>query len=333
MMEYDVFKEVVKEQFLNYMPDAFANHVIKVYPVMKVNEMVDKLEVIPPEGSGGRAIPSLSVRAIYEDYRQRGNLTDALSVSAFEYVAAYKHAEYNVEEQILNNVKDKIVMMLINTEQNRELLENVPHREFQDLSIVYRVVVRKDENGIHSALVKNDYADKIGFDEQSLYNAAVQNTERMFPTVVKGMSQVMKEMFVREGMPEELAELYVGVMSENEAMYVITNDCGINGAVSMLYEEGLYELSEKLGSDLYIMPSSIHEAIAVSADNRNPYELAEMVRDINMGEVELNERLSNQVYHYDKDLRKLSLATDTPNKRLDGIVAFVNSVCDRKPFR
>ena len=90
MMEYDVFKEVVKEQFLSYMPDAFANHTVKVYPVMKVNETVDKLEVIPPEGSGGRAIPSLSVRAIYEDYRQRGNLRDALSISAFEYVKAYK---------------------------------------------------------------------------------------------------------------------------------------------------------------------------------------------------------------------------------------------------
>jgi len=333
MMEYDVFKKIVEEQFLNYMPDAFANHTVKVYPVMKVNETVDKLELIPPEGSGGRAIPSLSVRAIYEDYRQRGNLKDTLAIAAFNYVVEYQKAPCNIAEQVLNNVKDKIVMTLINTEQNKELLENIPHREFQDLSIVYRVVVGKDENGIQSALVRNEYANKIGFNEQDLYNAAVQNTERMFPPVIKGMSQVMKEMFVREGMPEELAELYVGVMAENEEMYVITNDCGINGAVSMLYEEGLHELSEKLGSDLYIMPSSIHEAIAVSADNRNPYELAEMVRDINMGEVDLNERLSNQVYHYDKDLRKLTLATDTPNKRLDGIVTFINPVCEKKVFR
>ena len=46
-----------------------------------------------------------------------------------------------------------------------------------------------------------------------------------------------------------------------------------------------------------------------------------MVVDINMKAVSLYERLSNQVYHYDKDLRKLTLATDTPNKRLDAIVA------------
>jgi hypothetical protein len=40
-----------------------------------------------------------------------------------------------------------------------------------------------------------------------------------------------------------------------------------------------------------------------------------------MDQVSLEERLSNQVYHYDKDLKKISLATDTQNKRLDGMVA------------
>ena len=98
----------------------------------------------------------------------------------------------------------------------------------------------------------------------------------------------------------------------------------------MLYEEGLHGLAEKLGSDLYIMPSSIHEVIAVSANMGDPNELAEMVAEINMDQVSLDERLSNQVYHYDKDLRKLSLATDTPNKRLDGLVAEANLIYDSK---
>ena len=47
----------------------------------------------------------------------------------------------------------------------------------------------------------------------------------------------------------------------------------------------------------------------------------------------MEERLSNQVYHYDKDLRKLSLATDTPNKRLDGIVAEPPMVYETKQSR
>ncbi|MBD9222388.1 hypothetical protein EGQ24_00570 [bacterium] len=62
----------------------------------------------------------------------------------------------------------------------------------------------------------------------------------------------------------------------------------------------------------------------------SPEELAEMVVQVNMEAVDLDERLSNQVYHYDKDLRKLTLATDTPNKRLDVIVAEPPLVYDSK---
>ena len=71
----------------------------------------------------------------------------------------------------------------------------------------------------------------------------------------------------------------------------------------MLYTDSIQELAEKMGSDLYILPSSINEVLAVSADSYDPYELADMVVEVNMNQVELAERLSNQVYHYDKDLR------------------------------
>ena len=67
------------------------------------------------------------------------------------------------------------------------------------------------------------------------------------------------------------------------------------------------------------MPSSIHEVIAVSADFGSPDELAEMVYEINMDQLDINDRLSNQVYCYDKDLRTLRLATDTINKSLDDV--------------
>ena len=77
----------------------------------------------------------------------------------------------------------------------------------------------------------------------------------------------------------------------------------------------------------------MHEVIAVSTSMGDPNELAEMVAEINMDQVALEERLSNQVYHYDKDLRKLSLATDTPNRRLDGIVAEPPMVYEAKQSR
>ena len=108
---------------------------------------------------------------------------------------------------------------------------------------------------------------------------------------------------------------------------------GINGAVSMLYEDKLYALAQQSGTDLYILPSSTHEVIALPASMESPEKLAQMVYDINMSQVALGERLSNQVYYYDKDLRKLSLATDTPNKRLDGVISEPPMVYETKQTR
>ena len=44
-----------------------------------------------------------------------------------------------------------------------------------------------------------------------------------------------------------------------------------------------------------------------------------MVYEVNMEQVDINDRLSNQVYQYDKDLRTLRLATDTINKSLNDV--------------
>ena len=67
------------------------------------------------------------------------------------------------------------------------------------------------------------------------------------------------------------------------------------------------------------MPSSTHEVIAISDKFGDANELADMVYEINMDQVDINDRLSNQVYCYDKDLRTLRLATDTINKSLDDV--------------
>ena len=123
-------------------------------------------------------------------------------------------------------------------------------------------------------------------------------------------------------MPKEMAEQMLSEMGpEDLPMWIITNEKGLNGAVQMLYDENLHGLSEKMGDDFFILPSSIHEVICVPASLGNAEDLAAMVQEVNMTAVALEERLSNQVYFYDKDLRKLTMATDTPNKRIDGMVA------------
>lgn len=331
MMNYEIFKEVVADTFKDYLPEQYRDMELKVLSVNRVNRMMDGINLIG--GKENRLIsPTIYINDMYDYYKTCNDLKEAIQAGAERMVNAFRECP-EVSRVDIADAKDNIVFQLVNTEQNRELLAGVPHREFQDLSIIYRWAMKVDTAGIQSAVVKNELAEQLGLTEVQLFKLASENTRRIFPPCVKSMNEILREMFMKDGMPQEIAEMMVGEMPEDQMMWVISNDRGINGAISMLYEDKLHALATELESDLYILPSSVHEVIAVSASMGDPNELAQMVAEINMDQVILEERLSNQVYHYDKDLRKLSLATDTPNKRLDGIIAEPPMVYETKQSR
>ena len=214
----------------------------------------------------------------------------------------------------------KLVLSLINTEQNQELLQDIPNRPFQDLSIVCRYIAGMDKEGVSSVLVSNRIMEGMGLSKEQLFQMAEENTKQRMPPQVMDMAGILKGILVKEGMPEELADTMLEGMPAGFPMYVLTNSSQVNGAVSVVFDDTLHTLAEGLGQDLYLLPSSIHEVIAVPVDVGTPEELAQMVEEVNLTQVSLKERLSNQVYHYDREQHKLSMAVSTPAKHLDGTV-------------
>ena len=318
---YEEFKELVESEFMNFMPEKYQDMELAIRKCDKVNSAKDGITLISKE-NGMKVSPTIYLDDMFKQYERNGDLHVVLTEAAIMFSDAMEHANELVPSVDFENAKDNIVFQLINTEQNKEMLADIPSREFKDLSIIYRWVVKNDPGeGIHSSVVNNGLAERLGMTEEELFKSAVENTKRMFPPVVKNMNDVIRDIFLKDGMPPEMADMMLQDIPKDNCMWVISNEQGINGAASMLYEDNLHKLATELDSDLYIMPSSLHEVIAVSTNMGDPYELAAMVQEVNMEQVELSDRLSNQVYHYDKELRKLDLATDTPNKRLDGIVA------------
>ena len=329
MMDYEVFKEVVKENLLDYMPEKYQDSEMRVDSVEKINRKMDGLS-LRLEG-GGSISPTIYISDMYKEYLRTGDLQETMQNAAEAMDKAFQQTVLPPLD--LQAAKDNIIFQLVNTIQNEDMLQKMPHREFQDLSIIYRWVVSMDEKGFSSTMINNNLAKELGMGEEQLFKAAAENTRRILPPTVKSMNEVMREMFIADGMPPSMADLMIGEMEPEQTMWVISNECKISGAASMLYEDKLHKLAEKVGRDLYVMPSSVHEVIAVSVNMGEPEQLAQMVAEINMDQVELGERLSNQVYHYDKDLRKITLATDTPNKRLDGVVAEQGHIYEAKQSR
>ena len=178
-------------------------------------------------------------------------------------------------ENILATVQAKVVPL-------SSYLDDKVYREFLDLAIVYYIPVSNDGTiTITERLLKD-----TGIDENELYEKAMSHTTTEF----KDMVDIMVEMM---GLPEEMAE----TMGKGQQI-VITNMDKKLGSIALA--GNLDEVCEMLDTDeIYIMPSSIHELIAVRA-NGEVEEFRGMVSEVNDTQVAPEERLSYNVYEYRK---------------------------------
>ena len=82
----------------------------------------------------------------------------------------------------------------------------------------------------------------------------------------------------------------------------------MNGASCILYEGVLAEFAERMGSDVIILPSSIHEAILLPDKDEMDYsDMRDMVKSINESEVPDEDILSDQVYRYSLEKREVEV--------------------------
>lgn len=210
-----------------------------------------------------------------------------------------KHGEYG--DMDLGFDKRKILAgvtyQLINREMNRERLRSMPYRKFFDLAAVYRVIIREDKSGTASFIVKDALCEKFGISRDELDFAARKNTKE------KGF----RVMTIAEIIAETTGIPIKETQDECLPMYVLTNSSRNNGAAVMLYGEYFRELAGKLESDLYVMPSSIHEVIAVPASGFEMDDLRKMVAEVNAIRVAPEEILGGNIYKYEIASGKLGI--------------------------
>ena len=162
MMNYEIFKEVVKEKFMDYMPEKFKGMELVAEPVEKVNVTLDGI-ILREEGRN--ISPTIYINDMYKKYQDCGDLEETLMAACDFMERAYEQAPVVDVDSIMRDANEKIVFQLINTEQNKTFLEQVPHREFQDLSIVYKVIISADKDAVQSSKITNEFAKRLGMSE------------------------------------------------------------------------------------------------------------------------------------------------------------------------
>ena len=82
-------------------------------------------------------------------------------------------------------------------------------------------------------------------------------------------------------------------------MYVVNNELGINGAITILYDNLMKNFANNVG-DFYIIPSSVHEMLFIPCcGGLEADSIKDMVYNVNRESVREEDFLSDNIYHYD----------------------------------
>lgn len=155
------------------------------------------------------------------------------------------------------------------------------------------LVYEKVENLLVVPFLDLEYAIiKINFGILSALNLT---KEEVLKKAFENLNNILEIKTISE-MISEIIE--IPIPADNE-IFVISNSKNRYGASAVLLPKTYEILRQKLGEKLVILPSSIHECLAVRYDEERLDDFLEMVREVNKNEVLEEERLSNHIYSLD----------------------------------
>lgn len=292
MLNEKEFYQYVEANILDNLPEMEGNKVV-VQRIQRNNQTSMMGLSIGEEKN--YLVPVLYLEIFYKNYLRGQDLSDTMKDIARIY-RGHQVGFYLDEDKVADyeHIKKNLFYRVINYEKNKEMLRYTPHERFLDLAITYRWAAYRNHDGMASALVRNKELLIWGVSKEQMMRDARENTEKIFPPVMRKIQSVMPVRIVDTDIP----------------LFVLSNGDYMNGASVILYKEPLRDFANYMGHDLYILPSSIHEVILLLDDEfvQSPEELVEMVKETNRMVVNQEEVLSDHIYHYDREKDEIRIA-------------------------
>lgn len=172
-MEFNEFREKVKEALPDFLTDDLRNAEIKDTAVNKLQGESYSGISITPEGS--RVGVSINLEDAFLDYQTGSQFTAVMNRLADTIVGTLGErnqfdlgflADYSA-------VKNMLTVEVVGKDQNAEMLQAVPHQEMEDLAAVYRIDLGETENGSATVLITNEMLRNYGLTPDQLHQDAL----------------------------------------------------------------------------------------------------------------------------------------------------------------
>ena len=291
-MNFQEFVDKVKEAIRDALPESFRDAQVSVEPFRKLNTSYLGLQV---KKEGQTVVPNINLDAHFREYQETGKpFADVLTAIAEQVQLAPPMETEWLKDY--SQVKEKLFIRVSDAKENEAFLRMAPHKEVDGLAISYHIAFE----GLHgveaSTPVTYKMMEMFGVTEEQLHADALESTQRLYPVQYTSMAEVMNKMMgIDADMDPDMMPA-----TEGPQLMVLTNMQGIHGAATLFYPGQLEAIAQQMGSDFFVLPSSVHETLILPDDGTaEPDSLQFMVREINQSTVAPEDRLSDFVYHYD----------------------------------
>ena len=284
MMDYEVFKNVVVTRIREFLPPLYESFEHHIHQVPKINGNKEALILDMEMADKRLSAPNIYLDDLYEEFKASGDLDKVLENAAMMIVSFTGTQNLGSAAVNMAEYKKDIVKALVNTAGNQELLAAAPHREFLDLSVIYRFAVEeKDGGGYATALITKDLQEELSLSDEELERLAEENTERKLKTKIMKLS---------------------------DDVMVVTMEQVIYGAVNIMRNEILKNLAEHMNDDLHIIAASMHELVVIRSGCE---QLSEIIASLKKDKEYISideEFLSDSIYFYSRKTEAVSVIAE-----------------------
>ena len=290
MMTFENFKKrLVKE-----VQEALGDERKVCVTVICKNNQTEK-EVLTFEGNPSGCAPAIHLSDLYKQL-QAGITVEMCRDEVLAIVNRNPIVNVSKITDNWDEIKERIFPVLVNKQWNEQRLENLVHMDFLNFAVMLKYYVDDIPAGKGSINVSHELMEAWGIDEHVLWKTAAEKLENEEFTIMDLEDIVMRE-FGTEFQSDR-----------SGALYILTNKGALNGAAAMLRTDILISFAESIGKNFYILPSSIHELILLpDHGNYRVAELQDMVKTVNLTTVAEEERLSDDIYYFNRKYGRVEL--------------------------
>lgn len=287
-MEFTNFTELVKNEVGKKAGDGY-----KVQTVTEAGNNGTVLTGLVFLQKGYYSSPAIYLEDYYREYTAGTATLDMITDSVMDaYRRNRSYRGFNIGNILdYGTARHHIVYKLVNTERNSALLGEIPSVPFHDLSIVFEYLIPQEstDTGAATILVNNAHMKIWGVSVDELYKEASANTPVLQKYVLEIMGDVLEEMVPGSG------DVCGAV-----PLYVLTNERKCYGAAGILYPRLLRDFAKASRSDLFVIPSSVHEMLLMPhADPADSEDIKRIIQESNKTLVDAEDVLSDSLYFYE----------------------------------